>query len=307
MMKVRKRYSPDNDVTFYPGDCRRLLHHVPNGSARLVVTSPPYNNRKAYEKKQAFSRYLREQAAIIRRCVDILGDGGSICWQVGNHLAGPGGVVPLDIALYPLFIRHGLKLRNRIIWHFAHGLHATRRLSGRHESILWFTKGDDYVFNLDAIRVPQKYPGKKHFKGPNDGQYSGHLLGKNPGDVWYIPNVKHNHVEKTVHPCQFPVELIERLILALTDEGDLVVDPFMGVASTAIAAALHKRRSAGAELDEEYYRIGLGRLSLLSKGELKTRPMNRPIYEPPPNSSLTRRVDLNGHGTGEAVPLARSS
>jgi adenine-specific DNA-methyltransferase len=56
-------------------------------------------------------------------------------------------------------------------------------------------------------------------------QYSCNPLGKNPGDVWVIPNVKHNHTEKTVHPCQFPVELIERLVLALTKENDLVVDP----------------------------------------------------------------------------------
>ena len=107
-------------------------------------------------------------------------------------------------------------MRNRIVWHFEHGLHCSRRLSGRYETIMWFTKGDDYVFELDPIRVPQKYPGKKYFKGPKAGQYSCNPLGKNPGDVWTIPNVKSNHVEKTGHPCQFPVELIERLVLALT-------------------------------------------------------------------------------------------
>jgi len=91
---------------------------------------------------------------------------------------------------------------------------------------MWFTKDDDYVFNLDAIRVPSKYPGKKYFKGPRIGQLSCNPLGKNPGDVWIFPNVKNNHAEKTVHPCQFPIELVERLVLALTQPGDSVFDPY---------------------------------------------------------------------------------
>ena len=82
---------------------------------------------------------------------------------------------------------------------------------------------DDYIFNLDPVRVPQKYPGKKYFKGPKVGQYSCNPLGKNPGDLWIVPNVKHNHIEKTMHPCQFPIELVERLIRSLTRERDLVL------------------------------------------------------------------------------------
>ncbi len=306
-MKIRRHYAPDNDVTYYVGDCRKFLRRIPEGSARLIVTSPPYNTGKVYEKRQTFKEYLHEQAVVIRRCAALLRDGGSICWQLGNYVAGTGEIIPLDIALYPLFARHKLKLRNRIVWHFGHGLHASRRLSGRYETVLWFTKGDDYVFNLDAIRVPQKYPGKRHFRGPNGGQYSGHILGKNPSDVWYIPNVKHNHVEKTAHPCQFPVELIERLVLALTDEGDLVVDPYMGVASAAIAAVRHGRRAAGAEICEEYYRLGLNRLALLEQGLLRTRPMNRPIYEPPANSPLTRRDDVEDLGGERPIPPAGRS
>jgi len=87
-------------------------------------------------------------------------------------------------------------LRNRIIWHFGHGLHAKNRFSGRYETILWFTKTNEYIFNLDPVRVPQKYPGKKHFKGPNKGKLSCNPKGKNPSDIWEIPNVKSNHVEK---------------------------------------------------------------------------------------------------------------
>ena len=161
-------------------------------------------------------------------------------------------IIPLDSLLYPVFAEFGLRMRNRIVWHFEHGLHCSRRLSGRYEVILWFTKGDDYVFNLDPIRVPQKYPGKKYFKGPKAGQYSCNPLGKSPGDVWVIPNVKSNHVEKSGHPCQFPVELVERLVLALTLPGDWVLDPFLGTGTSIIAALRQNRRGVGAEVVERY-------------------------------------------------------
>ena len=114
---------------------------------------------------------------------------------MGNYV-NKGEIVPLDIALYPVFQELGLKMRNRIIWRFDHGLHCSKRFSGRYESINWFTKSDRYTFHLDPVRVPQKYPGKKYFKGPKVGQLSCNPLGKNPGDVWDIPNVKYNHVEK---------------------------------------------------------------------------------------------------------------
>src|SRR5438132_185609 len=78
-------------------------------------------------------------------------------------------------------------------------------------------------------------------------EYTGNPRGKNPGDVWIFPNVKANHVEKTIHPCQFPVELVERFILTVTQPGDLVVDPYIGVGTTACAAVIHGRRAAGAE------------------------------------------------------------
>src|SRR5690606_35889755 len=97
-----------------------------------------------------------------------------------------------------------------------------------------------------------KYPNKRHYKGPARGALSSNPKGKNPGDVWIFPNVKHNHVEKTPHPCQFPVELPERLVLALTEPGDLVLDPYMGVGSTIVAAVRHGRRAAGAEIVPEY-------------------------------------------------------
>jgi adenine-specific DNA-methyltransferase len=267
------------DFILFPGDCRELLRQLPSQFAKLIVTSPPYNLGKAYENRMKMSEYVEQQRLIIQECVRVLDEHGSLCWQVGNYVEN-GAIIPLDIALYPVFSSLGLHLRNRVVWHFEHGLHTSKRFSGRYEVILWFTKGDDYVFNLDAVRVAQKYPGKKYFKGPKKGEYSGHPLGKNPGDVWVIPNVKANHVEKTAHPCQFPVELIERLVLAFTNEGDWVLDPFIGVGTTAVAALMHRRKAIGAEILAEYRKIAEERIRLGEEGKLRIRPMDRPVYDP---------------------------
>ena len=251
----------------------------PDGSFRLIVTSPPYNIGKSYESRSTVEQYLAAQEQVIGECVRLLAENGSICWQVGNYVDN-GEIIPLDIPLYSLFRQHGLKLRNRIVWHFGHGLHCTKRLSGRYETINWWTKSDDYVWNLDAIRIPSKYPNKKHFKGPNAGKPSGNPLGKNPSDVWMFPNVKSNHPEKTAHPCQFPVELVERLVLSMTDKGDAVFDPYMGVGSSVIAALKHGRAGYGCDVVKEYVDIAEDRIRQLEQGLLKTRPMNMPIYDP---------------------------
>lgn len=256
-----------------------FLAALPSESMHLVVTSPPYNIGKSYETRTSLDRYLEEQAATVAECVRVLDPRGSVCWQVGNHVRS-GEVFPLDIVLYDLFKSHGLKLRNRIVWRFGHGLHCTKRFSGRHETILWFTKSDDYYFDLDPIRVPSKYPGKKYFKGPKRGERSGNPLGKNPSDVWDIPNVKANHVEKTMHPCQFPVELVERLVLSMTEPGGSVLDPYMGVGSSLVAARKHGRAAFGCDVVVEYVEIARQRVHDLDAGVLRTRPMHKPIYDP---------------------------
>ncbi len=260
-------------------DNLKFMRALPAGSMKLIVTSPPYNLGKEYEERRSQERYIEGQAACIAEAVRLLHPNGSICWQVGNHVD-DGEVFPLDIVLYPLFKNHGLHLRNRIVWTFGHGLHCQKRFSGRHETILWFTRSDEYTFNLDPVRVPSKYPEKKHFKGPNKGKISSNPLGKNPADVWDIPNVKSNHVEKTDHPCQFPVGLVERLVLSLTNKGDKVLDPYVGVGSSAIAALKHGRDAYGCDLDQAYIDVAWERIHQLRAGELRTRPMNKPVYDP---------------------------
>jgi adenine-specific DNA-methyltransferase len=278
-MSLTTKYTPDAKATAFYGDCLQLLKELPRKSASLVVTSPPYNIGKEYERKQPIQAYIDWQESIIRECHRILTDDGSICWQTGNYVDN-GSILPIDIFLHPVFEKLGMKMRNRIVWHFEHGLHCSRRLSGRYEVIMWYTKTDNYFFNVDPIRVPQKYPGKKHFKGPKAGMHSCNPLGKNPGDVWVFPNVKSNHVEKTEHPCQFPIELVERLILSLTEPGDLVVDPFMGVGSTQAASVLNNRRTAGAETVERYYETACQRIKQATNGTLRVRPRNTPVFDP---------------------------
>jgi len=292
MARILEKYSSKAEAIINNGSCYEFIKTVPNNSVTLIITSPPYNIGKKYEKKSSLNEYYRKQEEIIDECVRILADNGSICWQVGNFVENS-EIVPLDILLFSIFQKHNLKLRNRIIWQFGHGLHASKRFSGRYETILWFTKTDNYIFNLDAVRVPQKYPNKKYFKGPKAGEFSCNPLGKNPSDIWDIPNVKNNHVEKTIHPCQFPIELVERFVLSLTNENDFVFDPFLGVGSTIVASVKNKRKGIGCEIIEEYYSIAVERTKLALNGKLKTRPMNKPIYDPNnPKINLEYEIDI---------------
>lgn len=288
---IESEFSIENHATLYNGDCLDFLDTIPDNTIQLIVTSPPYNIGKEYEKRLDIDEYVAQQSLVIDKCIRVLKPEGSICWEVGNYVENS-EIIPLDIMLYDCFRRHNLKLRNRIIWHFGHGLHCSKRFSGRYESILWFTKSDDYIFNLDSVRVPQKYPGKKHFRGEKAGEYSCNPRGKNPSDVWDIPNVKSNHIEKTCHPCQFPVTLIQRLVLALTNEDDIVYDPFLGVGTTAVAGILNKRKVAGSEIVKKYYDIACERVTLAYEGKLKYRP-ERPVYVPPDTNTLTKNPFIN--------------
>lgn len=300
--EIADRFSAGAEIVLFHGDCMDLLGAVPTGTVQLVITSPPYNLGKEYESATGLETYLATIHPIIDELVRVLSDRGSICWQVGNFVE-DSEVFPLDMFYYPLFKRHGLKLRNRIIWHFAHGLHASKRFSGRYEVLLWFTKTGRYTFNLDTVRVPSKYPGKRHFKGEKRGLPSGNPLGKNPSDIWRIveqdwecglwniPNVKANHPEKTVHPCQFPIELVERCVLALTDESDWVLDPFSGVGSASLAALRNGRRTIGCEKEREYVEIARRRITSFFAGELAYRPLGRPVHQPSGRERVARRPD----------------
>lgn len=259
--------------TLIKGDALTELRKLKSNTVQLIITSPPYNIGKEYEKKIDYSTYLENMTPVIEELYRVLRPGGSLCWQVGNGVR-DGEIFPLDILFYPIFSSLKLKLRNRIVWSFGHGLHAKNRFSGRYETILWFTKGDDYIFDLDSVRVPSKYPNKKHYKGPKKGLVSSNPLGKNPGDVWEITNIKALHPEKTEHPCQFPTALVDRIVKALSEPGDIVLDPFVGSGTTMVVAGANGRKSLGIEISSKYVNITRKRVNNLISGSLK---MTTPI------------------------------
>jgi len=290
---MTKKFSSDKAFSFIQGDSFDLIKRQDSGSANLIVTSPPYNIGKVYEERVELTEYLEKYKSFAEECFRVLEDSGNLIWQVGNF-SESGELFPLDIYFYSIFKSAGFILRNRIIWHFRHGMHAKKRLSGRYETILWFSKNSNSTFNLDPIRIPNLYPGKRVARGPRRGELSGNPLGKNPGDFWPdialeewensywdIPNVKSHHPEKTsVHPCQFPVELVDRCVLALTNEGDVVLDPFMGVGSSAVSAIRNNRMYVGFEFDQQYIDAAYQRLEDLKNGSLKIREMGTPVQKP---------------------------
>ena len=292
-MQIYSEYNASNKVTLFNSDCLEFLCKLPNQSVDLIITSPPYCMGKAYENPHDdIETFQTQHRTIFKELYRVVKIGGSICWQTGYHVSDQ-CVVPLDYIVYDIFTsmskryKYPFVLRNRIIWTFGHGLNSTTRFSGRHETILWFTKGKQTIFNLDDIRIPQKYPGKRSYKGPKKGELSGNPLGKNPTDVWDIPNVKAKHVEKTEHPCQFPVAIPQRLIKALTPLNGLVLDPFMGSGSTGVAALIEGRRFAGSEIVESYYHIAVDRLNEAAEGKAKIRE-DKPVKIPNPNAAVAK-------------------
>lgn len=303
----KKNVLPSN-CSLLLGDCEKILDTIENKSIQLIVSSPPYNIGKEYEtdSRMSLEEYLAWLDPIIGKICDKLSDTGSVCWQVGSYV-NKGQVFPLDYHFFPMFEKRGLQLRNRIIWRYNFGLHASKRLSGRYETLLWLTKSADYKFNLDPIRVPQLYPGKRHSaqKGEKAGKPSGNPLGKNPSDywefsgedafindpIWDIPNVKSNHPERTPHPCQFPVELAERCVLAFSSKDDAVLDPFMGVGTSVIAAVKHERNGIGIEKDAKYLSLAEDRISAFIDGELPIRRSGQKTRRPKPTEKVAMIPD----------------
>jgi DNA modification methylase len=275
--RIDSEFQLDSTIVLANADSLETLRKLPAGAIKLVISSPPYNIGKEYEVQQKLEQYLEWLQPILAELVRVLSPNGSLCWQVGNYVENS-EVFPLDIYFYPIFKKLGLQLRNRVIWTFDHGLHCSVRFSGRYETLLWFTKTENYTFNLDPVRVPSKYPGKRNFRpGPDYGK----LMAKEwEVGLWNIPNVKFNHPEKTLHPCQFPIELVERCVLGLTDEGDWVLDPFTGVGSALLAAIRHNRKAMGIDREINYIDEAKSRIGKLFSGELPYRILGKPVHQP---------------------------
>jgi DNA modification methylase len=291
------------EATLTCGDVLKELGKLPQNTFDLIISSPPYNIGKCYEKEspRTISEYTVWQRKVARRLTKVAKQDANLCWQVGTHVR-DGEILPLDLVFLPIFSRLGWRLRNRIVWRFNFGHNSDRRFSGRYETMLWFTRGE-YKFNLDPVRIPQLYPGKRHSqkKGEKAGRPSGNPLGKNPSDfwefsaerdfitnpVWDIPNVKSNHPEYLIqHPCQFPIELAERCVLAMSHVGDNVLDPFVGTGSSVLAAVKHRRSAVGIDKEQSFVSMAAARMEQLRAGNLPMRPLGKPIRRPVPGEKV---------------------
>ncbi len=263
----KRKGVPAPAVNFVTGDCLAALTAIPNGSVRMVFSSPPYNVGKEYEKASSLDAYLAFHSRVVEQLCRVTAPDGVICWQVGNHVV-RGTIRPLDLEFEPLFARFGFLLRRRFVWTFGHGLHSTKRLSGRYETIALFSRGQPVEHDTDNPLIEKEW---------------------RCGVIDAAPNVKSNHVEKVDHPCQFPVELVERFVLKYSSDGDTILDPFAGVGTTGIAANLHGRPAVCIEIEAKYVEAARARLAALGAGSLKRRMLGTAIHVPSAGDAVARR------------------
>lgn len=233
------------------GDSRKLIRQLADESVNLVVTSPPYNIGKKYGKYNdnvtldEWKELISDITSEVKR---VLTPDGSFFLNISPVPdKKTKEIIPLESIAYFIAKEHGLHLRNSIIWTFNNMQNPTKRLSGRWESVLWLVKDiNNYVFNLDAIRVP--YITKNDKRLDPEG-------GRNPTDVWYFDRVNNMTKKKlglSHFPCIYPVPLIERILLMSSREGDTILDPFLGSGTTLVACERLNRNGIGFELDEQF-------------------------------------------------------
>lgn len=259
------------------GNAFELIKKVPDGSVDLILTSPPYGIGKEYEKRsETIEEYMAAFQPMVAECVRVLKNTGSIAWEIGNWINRDGNgrsIVPLEYPYFEAFSKLGMVLRNRIVW-----IHRTTAYNGSkkiftpsHESILWLTKSDDYAFNLtENVLVKQKDPMKVYhvLRGGIPVIKRAVPEGIDPGDVWDIP-FGSNSSERWDHPAQFPEALARKAIDCFSNSGDIVLDPFAGVATTLKVAKDLGRKYLGFEKEPHYYNQAVLRLNGIDqKGQL---------------------------------------
>ena len=237
------------------------LKAMADASVDLTVTSPPYNIGKEYEVRRPLEEYLSWCEVWMGEVHRVTKPGGSFWLNLGYiDVEGKGRAVPLP---YLMWNRSPFYMLQEIVWHYGAGVASRLCFSPRNEKWLWYVKDPEhYLFNLDAVRDPDvKYPNQK-----KNGKLKCNPLGKNPSDVWILPKVTSGagraSPERTPHPAQFPLAVIKRIILACSNEGDVILDPFAGSGSTLVASLLSNRRSIGIEIRPDYCAIAERRIRM---------------------------------------------
>ncbi len=254
-----KPYYEAPGVRLYQGDCLELLPQLDAGAIDLTVTSPPYNIGKEYETPRDVDDYLNWCGQWIEGLHRASKPDGAFWLNLGYlKIPGRANAVPIP---YLLWDRVPFYLMQEVVWNYGAGVACKRSFSPRNEKFLWYVKDPErYTFNLDDVRDPDvKYPNQK-----KNGKLKCNPLGKNPTDVWQFPKVtsgaNRSSVERTAHPAQFPLAVIDRVIRASSNPGDVVLDPFMGSGTTALAALRAGRQVIGFELEPKYLDIAASRI-----------------------------------------------
>ena len=243
----------------YNGDCMELLAKLPKASIPLTVTSPPYNIGKSYEAVRAVDDYLDWCEEWISWIHDATSEDGAFWLNLG-YLSLPDRAKAIPIP-YLLWDRVPFFLIQEVVWNYGAGVAARQSFSPRNEKFLWYVKDEaHYTFDLDAVRDPNvKYPNQK-----KNGKLKCNPLGKNPTDVWQFPKVtsgtNRSSRERTAHPAQFPMAVVERIVKACSSPGDVVLDPFVGSGSLIEAAVRNGRRAIGFEISADYVDMAAQRL-----------------------------------------------
>lgn len=243
----------------YKGDCMELLARLPEGSVPLTVTSPPYNIGKSYEQVRDVGDYIDWCADWIELIHRATAPSGAFWLNLG-YLSLPDRAKAIPIP-YLLWDRVPFYLIQEVVWNYGAGVAARQSFSPRNEKFLWYVRDpDNYTFNLDDVRDPNvKYPNQR-----KNGKLKCNPLGKNPSDVWQFPKVtsgrNRSSKERTPHPAQFPTAVVERIVKACSNTGDVVLDPFMGSGSLAEAALRAGRKAIGFEINADYVDLTADRL-----------------------------------------------
>ncbi|MCJ2144804.1 DNA methyltransferase [Methylobacterium sp. E-066] len=224
------------------GDCREIMTQLEAGSIDVVFTSPPYNAGKASEESLNLVEYLefvREWTAELPR---LLSPKANVWLNLGYTLD-DGQAVPLTYLYYPIMRAHGFRLVQEIVWRYEGGMAYKRRFTHRTERLQWWTLDNNFRFYLDAVHEP----GENRTDDPRNNP-----RGKNPGDYWYFDRVAASSAEKTLHPCQTPEVIIERVIKSCSRPGQIILDPFGGSGTTGVVASGLGRGFILIEKDEQY-------------------------------------------------------
>lgn len=252
-------YYQTDGCLIYNLDCLSGMEKVPSKIINLTITSPPYNIGKEYESLLPLKEFLSWCAHWIDQVYKVTQDNGAFWLNLG-YLGIPTRAKAMPIP-YLLWDKIPFYLVQEIVWNYGAGVAGKNFFSPRNEKFLWYVKNEyQYTFNLDEVRDPNvKYPNQK-----KNGKIKVNPLGKNPTDVWQFPKVTSGKdrasKERTAHPAQFPLAVIERIIKASSHQGELVFDPFLGSGTTALAAIQAQREIIGFEIKEEYCEIAAKRI-----------------------------------------------